>query len=505
MKPRSVISRPSRRAVKFKRDVAPAVRVKRLRIELEPDSSRVIARFFGFSEENRMRGIVGRLLAIPEETIETLLADLKRDFQRTHANIDAVFQENYAAVKRYIADQSAVSEPRQRFIGACFTMEYAIESAALFNPSMVPAIDQSNVPRGSIRFVMSLRATGEGHLSSIVFRRGLVDANGSVTVDPPGQYSRPLRATHPDCFELAAIIRRLKTLDAWTKHTQAILARVGDLFTQAELSDAIDEVRKQAAVSGELEESNDALLAVTQANYRIPVVPGTDISEAVIFPQSDNERRGIEDLRLVRFTGNDGSAHYYGTYTAYNGFRIFPHLLEYPAGDNLQVHMLTGRCAKNKGMALFPRPIQGRYAMIARLDNENLFYMESDDVCFWDEARLLRGPVFPWEIIQIGNCGPPLETEAGWLLLTHGVGPMRRYCIGAILLDLDDPCRVIGQTTQPILVPAGKERVGYVPNVVYSCGAMIHAGQLILPYAMSDIATRFATIDLQDLLDSLAP
>ncbi len=296
----------------------------------------------------------------------------------------------------------------------------------------------------------------------------------------------------------------MQALDAWTKHAQAILGRLGDRFTRAELSSAIDEIRKQAAVSGESEESNDALLALTQANYQIPLPPGTDISEVVIFPYSDNERRGIEDLRLVRFTGDDGSVHYYGTYTAYNGFRIFPHLLEYPVGQNVEIHMLTGRCAKNKGMALFPRTIRGRYAMIARLDNENLYYMESDDVRVWDEARLLRGPEFPWEVIQIGNCGPPIETEAGWLLLTHGVGPMRQYCIGAILLDLDDPCRVIGQTSEPLLVPTGKERFGYVPNVVYSCGGMIHAGKLILPYAMSDLATSIAVIDLQELLDSLA-
>jgi predicted GH43/DUF377 family glycosyl hydrolase len=370
---------------------------------------------------------------------------------------------------------------------------------------MVPAIDQSNVPPGSIRFLMSLRATGEGHLSSVVFRRGLVDSDGSVSVEPPGRYSRPLRTESPEHFEKHKFVRQLQTLDAWTKHTQRVLSQLGDRFTRGELSNAIDQVRKEAAVSGASEESNDALLAVTQANYKIPLLPGMDVSEAVIFPSSENERRGIEDLRLVRFTGDDGSVRYYGTYTAFNGSRIFPHLLEFPVGNKVQVHMLTGRCAKNKGMALFPRKINGQYVMIARLDNENLYYMESDDVCVWEDARLLRGPVFPWEVIQIGNCGAPLETEAGWLLLTHGVGPMRRYCIGAILLDLDDPCRVIGQSTEPILVPTGTERIGYVPNVVYSCGAMIHAGNLILPYAMSDVATSIAVIELQQLLDSLRP
>ena len=396
-----------------------------------------------------------------------------------------------------------MSDARQRFIGACFTMEYAIESAALFNPSMVKAIDQSNVPPGSVRFLMSLRATGEGHISSIVFRRGLIDADGSVSIDPPGQYSRPAQATTPDHFDKQEITRQLRALDAWTPQAQATLDQLGDLFTSTELSEAIAAIRTQATVTGEQEESNDALLSVTQANYQIPLPPGTNISEAVIFPYSDNERHGIEDLRLVRFTDDDGSDRLYGTYTAYNGFRIFPQLLEYAGGQNIEIHLLTGKSAKNKGMALFPRKIRGHYAMIARLDNENLYYMESDDVYVWDEASLLCAPKFPWEVIQIGNCGSPIETEAGWLLLTHGVGPMRQYCIGATLLDHDDPSRVIGQTSEPLLVPTGSERIGYVPNVVYSCGGMIHAGKLILPYAMSDLATSIAVIDLQELLDSL--
>jgi predicted GH43/DUF377 family glycosyl hydrolase len=324
-------------------------------------------------------------------------------------------------------------------------------------------------------------------------------------VNPPGRYSRPGRPTTPDQFDKQDFVRQLQALDAWTPHAQAVLDRLGDHFTRAELSAAIDDLRKESAVTGELEASNDALLALTQANYEIPLAPDMDISEAVIFPYSGNEQRGIEDLRLVRFIDDDGSERLYGTYTAYDGARIFPQLLDYAVGENVKVHVLTGKSAKNKGMALFPRRMRGHYAMIARLDNENLYYMESDDVRVWDEARLLCAPKFPWEVMQIGNCGSPLETEAGWLLLTHGVGPMRQYCIGAILLDRDDPSRVIGQTSEPLLVPTGSERIGYVPNVVYSCGGMIHAGKLVLPYAMSDLAASIAVVDLQELLDSLTP
>jgi predicted GH43/DUF377 family glycosyl hydrolase len=479
------------------------VEVKRLPILLEPDSSRVITRFFSVGDETRVRGIVERVLAIPEETVVTLLATLENSYLPLHADIEDTFREHYAAVKHHVTNQDAVSDARRMLIGACFTMEYAIESAALFNPSMVQAVDQSDAPPGSVRFLMSLRATGEGHISSIVFRNGLIDADGEVSVSPRGHFSRAARPITPDQFDKQDFVRQLQALDASTPHAQDVLSRLGDAFTRADLSNAIDDIRRQSTVTGKLEESIDTLLDLTQANYQIPIEPDMDISEAVIFPYSENERHGIEDLRLVRFIDDDGSWRLYGTYTAYDGAQIFPQLLEYAVGQNVKISLLTGRSAKNKGMALFPRKLRGRYAMIARLDNENLYYMESDDVRVWDEARLLCAPKFPWEVVQIGNCGSPLETEAGWLLLTHGVGPMRQYCIGASLLDSDDPSKVIGQTSEPLLVPTGIERFGYVPNVVYSCGGMIHTGKLILPYAMSDLATSIAVIDLQELLDSL--
>jgi predicted GH43/DUF377 family glycosyl hydrolase len=478
-----------------------AVKVRRLPIQLLPDTSRVITRFFGLGEENRIRDVVGRILAVPDTTVATLVANLERDFRPIHPDIDDIFREHYEAVKHYISSNGQISDTRCKLIGACFTMEYAIESAALFNPSMVPAIDQNGVPPGSIRFVMSLRATGEGHVSSIVFRRGLIDSKGNVSVEAPSKVSRPMRASVPAQFEKAEFIRQLQSLEAWNKHTQATMALLGDSFTRVELSEAIDKTR-ETQVSGASEGSNDALLALSQANYRLAVPPGAGITELVIFPYSDNERRGIEDLRLVLFRDYDGP-HYYGTYTAYNGFQIFPHLLEHAGGPYLEVRMLTGRCATNKGMALFPQKIHGRYAMIARLDNENLYYMESENVCVWNDARRLLAPKYPWEVIQIGNCGSPIETEVGWVLLTHGVGPMRQYCIGATLLDLENPDRVIGQTAEPLLVPTGTERFGYVPNVVYSCGGMIHHGMLILPYAASDMATSIAVIDLQELLGTL--
>ena len=421
-----------------------------------------------------------------------MVARLQRSFQPLHPDIEDVFLKHFEMVADYLPNEVQPSDPLRRLIGACFTMEYANESAALFNPSMVPAIDQTGLPSGSMRFVMSLRATGEGHISSIVFRGGVIDETGQVRLDPPGLYSRPLTPILPDEFQKDGFIRELRILGAWNDCTQAVTDLLGTRFTRAQLSDAIDELRANASVSGKSEESIDDLLALTRTFYELQAPQGTDISEVVIFPFSDNERNGIEDMRLVRFAAEDGSYEYYGTYTAYNGSRVFPQLLRYRPNENIKICMLTGSSAKNKGMALFPRKIRGKYAMVARLDNENLYYMESDNVLTWNSAQLLQRPRFAWEVIQIGNCGSPLETDVGWLLLTHGVGPMRQYCIGATLLDLEDPCRVIGQTREPLLVPIGEERFGYVPNVVYSCGGMIHGKNLILPYAMSDMATSIA-------------
>jgi predicted GH43/DUF377 family glycosyl hydrolase len=371
---------------------------------------------------------------------------------------------------------------------------------------MIPALFQEGVPAGSIRFVMSLRATGEGHVSSIVFRVGLLDANGDIRLEPAGSYILPLRATVPDEFLKATYLRDLETLGVPIEKSGRFLDRLGEQFTRRELFEAIAAARADHETSGFLEEAADSLTTATQVNYQLGLrrLLFREEAEIVIFPFSDIERHGIEDLRLVHFTDDDGSHRLYGTFTAYNGVQIFPQLMEFDGGSTISVRLITGKCARNKGMALFPRRIRGKYAMISRIDNENLYYMESEELCVWDEARLLKVPKYPWEVIQIGNCGSPIETEQGWLLLTHGVGAMRQYCIGASLLDRDDPSRVIGQTAEPLLMPTEEGRTsGYVPNVVYSCGAMVHNRKLIVPYAISDLTTSAVRIDLDALLASL--
>jgi predicted GH43/DUF377 family glycosyl hydrolase len=452
---------------------------------------------------NRIRAIIDRALKIPDPEVEALAAVLTRTFYSRHRDIHTVLAEHYAAVRPYMPDGASPSELRRVLIGACFTMEYALESVALFNPSIVPAVIQDGVPPGSIRFLMSLRAIGEGHISSVVFRRGIIDQDGNLQVDAPGKYTQPLRAILSNEFDKTLFRRDLQAIGAIEGALEHVLSRLGDRFTREQLAEAIEAARQDRELSGHFEESADTLVSVSRVNYRLELPEEVGEAEMVVFPFSDIERHGIEDVRLVRFTEDDGSCRYYGTYTAYDGLRVYPQLLEYQSGRYVEISLITGKCATNKGMALFPRRIRGHYAMISRLDNENLYYMESDDIRVWDQARVLQAPKYPWEIIQIGNCGSPLETEAGWLLMTHGVGPMRQYCIGATLLDRDDPSRVIGQTREPLIMAMGGEWAGYVPNVVYSCGAMIHGRMLIVPYAKSDMVTSFARIELDELLASL--
>jgi len=457
-------------------------------------------RLFLPGDERRVRAIVNRVMGLSETDTSFLLSDLRERFGYKHLDLDAVLAENYEAVRHCVPDPDGLSRRRRLLIGAYFTMEYAIEAAALFNPSMVPAIDQDDLPPGSTRFLMSLRATGEGHISSIVFRRGVIDAELNIDMDAVSPYSRQLEVVENRSYEKRVYLLKLIEMGSYNDLAGAVLDRLGEGFTFRELNEAIERIDETQDAPASLQETADNMLSLARSNYHMYLPEDADPSEIVIFPSSENESHGIEDVRLVHFVDDDGPSRYYGTYTAYNGFRILPQILEMSEHGTVKVHTMGGRYARNKGVALFPRKVDGFYMMISRLDNENLYLMKSDNVRFWNEARMIQTPKYFWELVQIGNCGSPLETDEGWLLLTHGVGPMRQYCIGATLLDRYDPSRLIGQTERPLLVPVGEERTGYVPNVVYSCGGMIHNDTLIIPYAMSDISTSFATVPLAELL-----
>ena len=477
--------------------------IERLPVRFDNDDGRVIARLFTPGGEMRIRKVIQRIAKLGENDIDRLIAKVMHQFRHRHANIEEVFREHYETVVRMVGRPIGLSENRKLLIGSYFTMEYSFESAALFNPSIVPNPDQCSIDPNSIRFLMSLRATGEGHISSLVFRTGTITANGVVEVDPPSAVSHAAKVSHDREYHREVFRRKLHEMSVDQDTVDTVMNALDESFTFSQLEQAVSAARSIDPNIGQHQESIDSMFWLARSNYELKLHRGSDASELVIFPQSENDSRGIEDLRLVRFEEDDGETTYMGTYTAFNGYTALPQMMETSKFNKLRIHTLNGACAVNKGMALFPRKIDGHYVMCSRIDGENLFISYSDMLHFWESAEPLTTPRAAWELMQIGNCGSPIETEAGWIMLTHGVGPMRQYCIGAMLLDLDDPTKIIGQLEQPLISPTECERDGYVPNVVYTCGAMEHNGRLIIPYAASDQFTSFGSVEIDTLLDWL--
>ena len=411
--------------------------------------------------------------------------------------------DHFRLVSHRLECTERLSPQRERLIGAYFTHEYSIEGASLCNPSLVPAPDQSGLPGGALRFILSLRAVGEGHLSSIEFRSGVIESDGKIVLDPTSPFvSSGRRALNPS-YEKDVFALKLEDLGVLNEISKAVLDPLPTRFSSEELLSAAAAVQSPHILPATHSKTLNTIHWLATSNYEIAFSPDSPLCERVIFPASPNESRGMEDARFVRFVEDDGSLRYYATYTAYDGHQILPQLIETADFVEFRVLTLNGTLAHNKGMALFPRRIRGRFAMLSRHDNENIHFVTSDDIHLWNHGDPLQTPSHPWELIQIGNCGSPIETEAGWLVLTHGVGPMRQYAIGAMLLDRDDPRRVIGRLAEPLLEPERDERDGYVPNVVYTCGAIVHDGQLILPYGFSDTGTGIATTPLDELLSRL--
>jgi len=424
--------------------------LNRQALYLRPDPARVIVRPFkpateprdlNPTDKTRANHIVDRVLALDPEAVASQLADVLENFAGRHRNLLETFEARADVMEQALAAHGTFSNVQRQLIGAYFLNEYSFEASALFNPSIVPHPDQSDAPKGGLRFVLSLRAVGEGHVSSLTFRAGTIAADGSLSVDPTARLASSPR-----------ISRRVPGPD-------------GD-------------------------------------HIELTFNPEEELSERVIFPVTDSQSNGIEDARFVDFS-NGGRKLYYATYTAYSGRAIRSELIETTDFLSFRMSPLKGAASQNKGMALFPRKIEGKYAMIARQDNENLYLIYSDDLHTWEGGQAILKPEFPWEFVQIGNCGSPIELDEGWLLLTHGVGPVRKYSIGAALLDKNDPSKVLARSREPLLRPRPSEREGYVPNVVYTCGAMKHNDQIILPYAVSDTFANFATIGISTLLNAM--
>jgi predicted GH43/DUF377 family glycosyl hydrolase len=424
--------------------------VERQAVYLRPNAARVIIRQFkpateprdhNPTDKTRANHIVDRVMALDPETSAHQLAEVLENFQDRHRDLPEICEERAGDMELVFDEHTAFTKIQRRLVGAYFLQEYSYEASALFNPSIVPHPDQSGAPAGGLRFILSLRAVGEGHVSSLTFRTGTVTVHGTVSLDPASK--------------LAGV--PIASARGWGPDR-----------------DRVD----------------------------VSFNPAQDISERVIFPVTEAQSNGIEDARFVAFE-DEGRTTYYATYTAYSGFAIRSELLETRDFVSFRMTPLTGKAARNKGMALFPRRIGGKFAVIGRQDNECLYFLTSADLHVWEEGVAILKPEFPWEFVQMGNCGPPIELDEGWLLLTHGVGALRKYCIGVALLDKADPTKVLARSVEPIIRPDPLEREGYVPNVVYTCGAMRHGDRIILPYAVSDTFSTFATISIAALMTSL--
>ena len=458
-----------------------------------------------------MSGIISRIMALPEAGVGPLLDQVTAEFSQRHEKIRDLFLERFEQVRDSMIGAPGLKDKevplrRRRLIGAYFLAEYSLESAALFNPSIVPHPDQSDLPAGALRFVISLRAIGEGHISSITFRTGVIHPDHRIEVFTPTGFLTEPRQIPNSLYEKGLFGRKLAELGLDSDFKNRVMERLSDSFTLGELrASLVDEkTRLEDRMSQEDLHTSQGMWVLAMSNYEVQFQPDQEISERVIFPATPSQRNGIEDARFVRFQNEDGSQIYYATFTAFDGAVIVPELVETSDFLRFRFTSLNGPAAENKGMALFPRKINGHFAMLSRQDNENIYLMFSDNVHFWNERELLLRPTFPWELVQIGNCGSPIEIDAGWLVLSHGVGPLRKYCIGAFLLDRDDPSKVIGRLREPLLKPNENEREGYVPNVVYTCGALVHGDQLIMPYGLADHATGFATVPLAEVLAGMS-
>jgi predicted GH43/DUF377 family glycosyl hydrolase len=480
----------------------PEVRREKIRFESQP--SRVLARSYLPGGEVRIKHIIKRVLDLSEEKANHLLEGIIADFSMRHKNIEQIFQKNFATVKQWLPGKTVLSTARQFLLGAYFTHEYSIEGAAFFNPSIVSHPDQRHLKEGCLRFILSFRSTGEGHISSIEFRSGVINENNEITFDPVSKLVGTPELIENPTYDKHTFLLKLEDMELKHKISEEIIQALPEQFKLSDLQHSIQqELDNYLDPPPLLHETIEKIYWLARSNYELKFRSDRRICERVIFPVSENESRGIEDARFVRFIEDDGEIIYYATYTAYNGFDILPQLLETKDFVKFKIRTLNGKAVQNKGMALFPRRIGGKYMMISRQDGENMYIMASDNLHFWHEAELLQIPKYPWEFIQIGNCGSPLETDAGWILLTHGVGAMRKYCIGAYLLDLEDPTKVIGQLPEPLLSPTEEEREGYVPNVLYTCGAIIHNDEVVIPYSMSDKASGIAVVPVKPLLARL--
>jgi len=482
------------------------VKVIRKNSLFEPDPSRIIPRFISTSESRSLQ-IVKSVLAMPESEVINAINPLLRDFSTRHRNITRIFDKQVEKLSHIFEhleiDVKDLSLARKALIGSCFTLEYSIESAAFYNPSIMEDPDQSELRPDEKRVIISFRATGKGHISSIVFRSGVLDRDNNLTLEPVGKMLAEADVIKQSVYNKQIFLEKMgEAQDIENDITPAvILEKSGDNFTYDELKQCLEEAKQTLPSSTEMIINQMMWLAST--HYEIDFSIDSAISERVIFPISSAEKKGIEDARFVKFTDDNGEVTYYASITANDGTTIIPKLIKTTDFYHFNVLPMYGEIVRNKGMALFPRKINGKYAMLCRPDGVNNFISYSDNINIWREAKLIQEPKYPWELLKIGNAGSPIETEDGWLVITFAVGPMKKGVISASLFELDNPEKEIGRLKSPLIMPNESEREGYVPNVIFSCGSIIHGEDLVIPYAMSDHSSTYATVNLKELLNEL--
>lgn len=487
---------------------AAASLVRRTPVHLEADRSRVITRLFVPGQEpydredSRTSQVMNRILALPDSEAQEVYDDVRSRFEDRHRYLDDTFRRHAEELVDRLDPGRVLSQTRRLLLGATFTSEYAIEGAALCNPSIVAAPDQGDVAAGSLRFVMSVRGIGEGHRSSIGFRTGIVDETGAVEVEAPPRYATT-GVTEPAAYDAEVFRGEVERLRSGGESSDFVLDALGNHFDAVELEQQLGRLQRQSSTRRRSGRTITMLRQISERTYGTRFTSSTPLAERVLWPAMEAERTGMEDARFVRLVEAD-DVRYYATYTAFDGTYIRQQLLETADFETFTSSPIVGPAAADKGLALFPRRINGQYAALSRSDRESNAIATSDNPHRWSTARPCQAPDRWWESVQLGNCGSPIETDAGWLVLTHGVGPMRTYSIGALLLDLEDPTRIVGRLEDPLLSPTADERDGYVPNVVYSCGALVHAGVLVVPYGVGDQAISVATVPLDELLGQLA-
>ncbi len=478
--------------------------VRRGGLTLLPDPSRVLAMLYLPGQEipddgvsSRADAVIERVLGMTDEEVSITLSETIGRFADRHFDLRADLVDHFARVAHRLPRVSEISTERQELIGAYFTKEYSIEGAALFNPSIVAHPDQTGLKDGELRFILSLRAVGEGHISSIEFRTGII-SGGEASIDEPGRHVLAGKSVQ---FNMSReFLRESLAENGHADAAADLLHLLPEVFDSYHLAEAIACVEKDELSRGSERDVIKEVRWIVACSYRVEFPHGRPLSERVLYPTSIDESHGMEDARFTQFIDEEGKITYYATYTAYDGLRVKPHLIETNDFKSFKMTRLIGPAARNKGMAIFPRKVNGKFLALSRWDRESISVASSEDACTWDDAVDLLIPEQPWEFIQLGNCGSPIETLEGWLVITHGVGPMREYGMSAILLNLEDPTKIVGSLSRQILTASEEERDGYTPNVVYSCGALLHGDMIVLPYGYSDAAIRFAFVDLAQLL-----